>query len=292
VWNALDFASTESGPDDIVGAIVDHREVFLGGRQKFEIWYNSGDADFPLSRTASGYMEIGLASKFGITKADNSVFFAASDGTLRRVNGYTPAIISTVAIQQAIAKFTNKECVAISWLENNHTMVAFLYAQGAFVYDVSTQLWHERQSYGFDNWVVGHVISLPNMTLAADSNSNRIGILAADVYTEWGQPMVSTVVSPSAPNGPHAMLELEFEMGVGGLSDTDNPDVMLQFSEFGGREGTWSNEIWRKLGQAGDFKRKAIFNRLGTPRYGNRVYRYRFSSPHRRTLVQALLNGS
>jgi hypothetical protein len=288
-WNALDFATTESGPDDIVGSVVDHREAFFGGRQKFEVWYNSGDADFPLSRTASGYMEIGLVSKFGITKADNSVFFAASDGTLRRVNGYTPARISTTAIEQAIAKYASQDCIAFSWIENGHTMVAFSYVESTFVYDVSTQLWHERQSYGRKNWVVGHVARGENVTLAADSRSNRIGILSADVFTEWDQPMVSSVVSPTTPDVPHSSLELEFESGVGTTGQGADPQVMLQFSEDGGR--TWSNEIRRPLGQRGDFKRKSLFNRLGKPRLGNRVYRASISDPVRRTLIQALLNG-
>jgi len=287
VWNALDFATTESGPDDIVGAITDHREVFLGGRQKFEVWYNSGDAQFPLSRTASGYMEIGLASRFGLTKADNSIFFAASDGTFRRVNGYTPVRISTTALEQTIVKFVNQECVASSWIESGHTMVSFSYTQGTFVYDVSTQLWHERQSYGFDNWSIGFLVRMPNMTLVGDTQSNRIGILSADVFREWDQPMVATAVSPTTPNGPHSSLELEFESGVGGIGE--EPPVMLQYSEDGGR--LWSNEIWRSLGQQGDFKRKVIYNRLGTPRLQNRVYRYSISHPCRRTLIAAHLNG-
>jgi len=289
-WNALDFATTESGPDDIVGAIVDHREVFLGGRQKFEVWYNSGSADFPLTRTASGYMEIGLASRFAITKADNSVFFAASDGTLRRVNGYTPARISTTAIEQAIAKFTSKDCIALSWVENGHTMVGFSYADNTFVYDASTQLWHERQTYGMKNWTVGFVVRGEGITIVGDANSNRIGILSADVFGEWDEPLVSSIVSPTTPNVQHASLQLEYESGVGTIDGQGvDPKVMLQYSEDGGR--TWSNEIRQPLGQRGDFKRKAIFNRLGTPRLGNRVYKASISDPVRRTLIQALLNG-
>jgi len=289
-WNALDFASTESGPDDILGAIVDHREVFFGGRQKFEVWYNSGSADFPLTRTASGYMEIGLASKYGLVKSDNSVFFPASDGTFRRVNGYTPARISTTAIEQAIAKMANQECIGHSWIENGHSMVGWTYDERTFIYDISTQLWHERESYGMDNWRAAFVLRGPNMTYVGDAHSNRLGILDSNTFMEWDSQLVSSAVSPSTPNVPHASLELEYETGVGTLDGQGvNPKVMLQYSEDGGR--TWSNEIWLPLGQRGDFKRKALCNRLGKPRLGNRVYRESVSDPVRRTLIQALLNG-
>jgi len=287
-FNALDFESAESTPGNIVGSITDHREVFLFKNDAAEVWYNSGNADFPLSRTASGFMEIGAASRFGITKADNAPFFAASDGTLRRVNGYTPVRISTTAIEQAIRKFSNPECICHSWAENGHTMAAFSYAEGTFIYDASTQLWHERQSYGQQNWRAAFVLRDDNITLVGDSLSNRLGILSADVFTEWDEPLVSTVVSPTTPRGQHSSLELEYESGVGTDGQGTDPQVMLQYSEDGGR--LWSNEIRRPLGQRGDFKRKAIFNRLGTPRLGNRVYRSSVSDPVRRTLIAAYLN--
>lgn len=288
VWNALDFASAESTAGDIVTGITDHREVFLFKRDAYEVWYNSGDADFPLSRTASGFGEIGCVSRFGATKADNSVFFPASDGTLRRVNGYTPVRISTTAIEQAITKYASQECIAHTWIENGHTMVGFTYQENTFIYDCSTQLWHERQSYGMKNWRAAFVLRAPNLTLVGDSTSNRLGILDSGTFNEWDQPLVSTVISPTVPSVPQASLELEFETGVGTNDGTD-PKVMLLFSEDGGR--TWGNEIWRSLGQRGDYKRKALYNRLGTPRLGNRVYKYLISSPARRTLIQALLNG-
>jgi hypothetical protein len=288
VWNGLDFASAESTPGDIVTGITDHREIFLFKRDAAEVWYNSGGADFPLSRTASGYLEKGCTSRFGATKADNSVFFAASDGTLCRVNGYTPVRISTTAIEQAIAKYASQECIAHTWIENGHTMVAFTFIENTFVFDASTQLWHERQSYGMKNWRAAFVLRGQNVTLVGDSQSNRLGILDSNAFSEWEQSLVSRVISPSTPDVPHSSLELEFETGVGTADNTD-PKVMLQLSEDGGR--TWDNEIWRSLGQRGDFKRKAIWNRLGTPRLGNRVYQYSISSATRRTLIQALLNG-
>lgn len=298
LFNALDFASAESTPGDIVTGIVDHREVFLFKRDTSEVWYNSGDADFPLSRTASGYMEKGCVSRFGATKADNSVFFAASDGTLCRVNGYTPVRISTTAIEQAIAKYASQECIAHTWIENGHTMVAFTYVENTFVYDASTQLWHERQSYGLKNWRVAFVLRGDNMTLVGDSTSNRLGILSAELFAEWDQPLVSSVTSPPVPHPQdqetlqHAYLELIFEQGVGlNTGQGSDPKVMLQWSDSDGR--TWSNELWRSLGKRGDFQAAALYSRLGqTSRRQGRVYRYSCSDPTRRTLIQALTNNA
>ena len=291
-WDALDFASAEAAPDDVVVGIVDHRELFLFGRQTTEVWYNSGDPAFPLSRTSSGFMEIGTTSKYGPAKIDNSIFFPATDGTVRRVNGYTPVRISQTAMEQAIAKYAAQECVGSTWIENGHSMYGLTYNEATWVYDVSTQLWHERQSYGYSNWRAAFVLRGNNTTYVGDRTSNKLGILDAGTFTEWGDTLVSQVAAPAIAQDnlliPHASLELVFEQGVGTTGQGEDPRVMLDWSDDGGR--TWSNEIWRQLGKAGDFRRAALFNRLGQSR--DRVYRYKVSDPVRRTLIQAILKNA
>lgn len=290
-WDALDFASAEASPDDVVVGITDHREVFLFGRDSTEVWYDSGDPAFPLARTASGYMEVGTTSKYGPAKIDNSIFFPASDGTVSRVNGYTPLRVSTTAIEQAIAKFKPQECKGKAWIENGHAMYGLTYEEGTFVYDISTQLWHERQSYLQSNWRAAFVIRGENVTLVGDSQSNRLGILDAETFAEWDQPLVSSVTAPSISedNQPivHSSLDLIFDNGVGTSSGQGfNPQVMLDWSDDGGRK--FGTELWRSLGKIGDNRSAARYNRLGQPK--DRVYRYTISDPVRRTLIMALLN--
>lgn len=293
VWNALDFASAEAAPDDVVVGIVNHRELALFGRTTTEFWYDSGDPDFPLTRTASGFMEVGCTSKYGPVNVDNSIFFPATNGTVCRVNGYTPVRISTNAIEQAIAKYASQECVGNAWIENGHEMYGLTYAENTFVYDISTGLWHERQSYGMPNWRALFAIRGNNQTLVGDRLSNRLGILDANTFQEWGETLVASVTSPAVAQEnqpiPHASLDLIFEQGVGDPAGQGyDPKCMLDWSDDGGR--TWSNELWRSLGKAGEFKRVARYNRLGSPR--DRVYRYKISDPVRRTLIQALLNNA
>lgn len=292
-WDALDFASAEASPDDVVVGITDHREVFLFGRDSTEVWYDSGDAAYPLTRTASGYMEIGTTSKYGPAKIDNSIFFPATDGTIRRVNGYTPVRISTTAIEQAITKFKPQECVGQAWIENGHSMYGLTYEEGTFVYDISTQLWHERQSYLQSNWRAAFVLRGENVTLVGDRLSNRLGILDASTFAEWDQTLVSSVTAPSIAQGTdylqHSSLDLIFDNGVGTSTGQGfDPKVMLDWSDDGGR--TFGVELWRSLGKSGEFNRIARWNRLGQSI--DRVYRYTVSDPVRRTLIQALWNES
>lgn len=292
-WNALDFASAEAAPDDIVVGIVDHRELFLFGRETVEVWYNSGDTDFPLKRTASGFMEIGCNSKYGPAKINNSIYFPANDGTIRRVDGYTPVRVSTTAVEQAIEKYVDKQGVGKTWIENGHSMYGITYTEATWVLDISTNLWHKRKSYGYNNWRAQFLLRAANKTFVGDTHSNRLGTLDPETFMEWDQPMVASATSPaiSQNNEPiqHAVLELVFEQGVGNYTAQGaNPKVMLQWSDDGGR--TFSSEIWRELGRAGDFTRPATFNRLGQSL--DRVYRYSISDPVRRTLILATLKNA
>lgn len=298
-WNALDFASAEAAPDDVVVGIVNHRELFLYGRETTEVWYNSGDQAFPLARTASGFMEIGTTSKYGPVSNDNTMFFPGNDGLFYRVNGYTPVRISTTAIEQAIAKYPSQECKGLAWVENGHKMVGWTFDQNTFVYDISTQLWHERQSYGLSNWKAAFLVRGKNQTYVGDRTSNKLGILDADTFTEWGATMVASVTSPSIAHPPdvetlpHAYLDLVFEQGVGVVTGQgSDPKVMVRVSDDDGRS-FHPVEIWRSLGKIGDFKSSARINRLGTTnRNQGRVYRYEISDPVRRTLVQAFTDSA
>jgi hypothetical protein len=293
VWNALDFASAEADPDDIVTGIVDHRELFLFGRESTEVWYDAGNVDFPLTRTASGYMEVGCSSRFGPAKIDNSVFFPAHDGTVRRVNGYTPVRVSTHVVEQAIRRYANQEARGMAWVENGHSFYGLTYDESTWVLDIATEKWAERASYGFPNWRATCPVRAKNQTFVGDSLGPRLGVLDADTFTEWGDPLVASCTAPAVfnENKPvqHQRLELMFETGVGTLSGQgSDPRVMLQWSDDSGR--TWSNEHMRPLGKMGEFKSRAAWNRLGQSR--NRVYRYAVSDAVRRTLVMALLDAA
>lgn len=216
-WNALDFATAEGWPDDTLDLIVDHRELFLFGRETIEAWYNAGGADFPLERVPSGFIERGILSSGAVTKSDNTVFFAGNDGVFYRLDGYTPSRISTHAVEQAIENYADKTCNAFSMFESGHTFVVFKFAEGAWCYDVATGLWHERQSYGSDTWRVLGVARAFGRLIAIDEGTNKLGTFSSSTFTEWGDPLRASGTSIAVAESNrwifHSRLELVFEQG-------------------------------------------------------------------------------
>jgi hypothetical protein len=286
--DALDFASAERYPDNLVTGVVDKGEVILFGTESFEGFYDSGNSDFPITKIASADGEIGCPYPYAPKKADNGIFFPGHTGKVYRLAGYTPQVISTPVVEQAIAAATDRVFRGLTWGEPGHEFYALTCDDFSFVYDIANNLWHERESYGLDAWRWEFVIRAGEQWLIGDTESSAIGYLSASTATEFGATMRLECTSPPVGEDNkrtvHPRLELVFEQGVGlATGQGSDPMVMLQFSDDGGR--TWSSEKWRPLGAMGLFKTRAIWNRLGQAR--DRIYRYAISDPVRRTLILA-----
>lgn len=278
-WDALDFATAEGAADDLLWGLVERRELILFGRESIEIWYNSGATDFPFERVPNGFIEVGIMSARAAGKIANRVFFMGNDGIAYQMVGYDVSPISHVPLSQAIDGYT-KDCRCFTWNEAGHPMVAFKFPEACWVYDLTTQLWHNRQSYGSDTWDVTWTTKGFSGYLAGGSG---IGKFTPDVFTEFGGIMRAQCTSAAVADKnnllPHDRLELLFETGNEGT-------VMLRFSDNGGR--TWSNEKTASLGALGEYGTRVLFHRLGSSR--DRVYEYAISDPYRRTLISANLN--
>lgn len=287
-WDPLDFASAEDYPDDIVTGIVDHGELLLFGTDSGEGFWDSGNADFPLERVPSAQWEVGIAAVEALCKFDNGVAFVGNDFIVYRLNGYIPQRISEHSIESRLKNATDKDFRLFSWTEGGHKFLAVSCADFAFVYDVATQLWHERQSYGYAYWRPRFMLNAYKRWWAGDSLSNAVGELTPNVTTEWGGVLRSSATCPPITDDNkstiHNRLELIFESGVGDLTTTD-PQVMLRFSDNRGR--TWSNEKWRSLGAQGQYGRRTAWHGLGQAR--GRIYEWAISDPVRRTLIGATL---
>lgn len=287
-WDGLDFASAERYPDDLVGAIVNLGEIVLFGRESFEIWSDTGNSDFPLEQVGNGIGETGLLSRYAVNKAANVVVFISNKGKVCQLNGYTPQVISTPAIEQIIEDAPDKSCFSMTWSEGGHDFVAFSFDSATIVYDLSTQLWHRRASLGFARWRPLFILRCYDEWLVGDFYTNRIGILDPESFSEWSDTLWAMATAPPIADENrrinHSRLELVFESGVGlSTGQGSDPQVMLDWSDDGGR--TWSAQRYRSLGKIGEFRSRAVWNMLGQAR--DRVYRYQISDPVRRTLILA-----
>ena len=292
----LDFASAEGSPDGLVGIIVDHREAWLFGTDSVEVWYDAGLPDFPLTRIQGAFNEIGCVAAFSIAKLDNGLFWLGTDargqGIVYRANGYTGQRISTHAIEYAIAQYGNiSDAIAYTYQQEGHAFYVLTFPSGdaTWVYDVSTQAWHERA--GWDNGVfVRHrsncQCNFVGNTIVGDFENGNIYKLSLDVYADNGgiqKWLRSWRALPTGQNNlkrtAHHSLQLNCESGVG-LNDGQgsDPQAMLRWSDDGGH--TWSSEHWATMGKIGAYYQRVFWRRLGmTLKLRDRVYEVSGTDP-------------
>lgn len=295
----LDFATAEGSPDNIVALIVDHREVWLMGERTTEVWFNSGDTDFPFSRISGSFIEHGCAAKRSVCKLDNSVFWLGADdkgnGMVFRANGYTPQRISTHAIEYAIGQYSRvDDAVAWTYQQEGHSfyVLNFPTANATWCFDASTSLWHERAWTETDGTLGRHRgechMAFAGMNLVGDWQTGNIYALDLDVFTDNGNTIerirACQHISNDMKRVMYSALQIDMEAGVG-LSDGQgsDPQAMLQWSDDGGF--TWSNEAWASIGKMGERKTRVRWRRLGKSR--DRVFKLKISDPVKVVIVGA-----
>ena len=245
----LDFASAEGSPDNLVSMIVDHREVWLYGTNSVEVWYDAGNADFPLQRIQGAYNEIGCAATFSVAKLDNGLFWLGADargqGIVYRANGYTGQRISTHAIEYAIAQYPIiSDAVAYTYQQEGHAfyVLTFPSANATWVYDVSTQAWHERAAFSNGQFLRHRSncqMAYNSEIVVGDYANGNLYAFDLDVYADNGSAqkwLRSWRALPTGQNNlnrtAHHSLQLDCESGVG-VNNSAGTDPTYLLTESG-----------------------------------------------------------
>ena len=302
----LDFASAEGYPDNVISLIVDHREIFLFGTTSVEVWYDAGTPDFPLARIQGAFMEVGCEAAYSVAKLDNSVFWLGSDargrGIVYRANGYTPARISTNAVEYAIQGYGSiSDAIAYTYQQDGHPFYVLIFptADATWVYDVSTRLWHERAGFSNGQFVRHRSncqTSFNDEIVVGDYEDGRLYAFDLDVYADddqiqkWLRSWRALATGQNnLKRTAHHSLQLDAQTGVG-LNDGQgsDPQVMLRWSDDAGH--TWSNEHWKSMGAIGNYGYRTIWRRLGmTEKIRDRVYEVSGTDPVKIAIMGAEL---
>jgi hypothetical protein len=150
-WYGLDVAETSSSPDDRQAMAVSHRELWLFGSHLTEVWRNSGYSSFPFEPVGGVQIEHGIWAPYSVSSLDNTLYWVGADrlgnGQVWRANGYTPERVSTHAVEYFLKKTGRlQDAISYPYQEEGHSFYVLYVpdAETTFVFDVATNLWHER----------------------------------------------------------------------------------------------------------------------------------------------------
>jgi hypothetical protein len=279
-FDALNFATAEASPDDLVGMKVDHRQLLLFGKKTVEIWDNTGVQGFPFQRASNGFVEIGCLSGRSIQKQDNSLFWLADDYTIRRLDGATPIRVSHHGVEQSIVRATISACRSWAYSQGGHLFYAISFPEVTWVYDCTTQRWHNRSTYGFDYSTVSCHAQAFGIEIVGNSETAQIGKLDPDVYTEWGSTLRASwqyqAIYAEERRVIHDRISVVMEYGVGlTTGQGSDPVLMMDYSDDGGM--TWNSLPNKKIGPLGNYQYTVDWERTGSAR--QRSFRGAISDP-------------
>ena len=286
-WDLTVVTGVSVFSDNVLGMLVDHRQLWLWGPHEFVVYFDSGAQFFPFEVIPGGFGETGISAPRSTVQLDNSVLWLGADirgGAIAyKAAGYSPLRISNHAVEREWSTYkTTTDAVGYSYQEAGHSfyVIFFPTANKTWVFDVAVGMWHERDH--FDPTTATstahlsqcHIYSF-GKHLVGDWNSGNVYVMAIDTLTDNGGPI------RRVRRAPHISVEnewiffyrltLHLEVGLGpqpplldGLGNPRGPQITLRMSRDGSK--TWGPEHVRDCGQAGNYKKRVIWRRLGKAR--------------------------
>jgi hypothetical protein len=294
--DALDFASAESQPDNIVCHLVVGDEIMLLGELTTEFHFNSGNADFPFQRNRGRGFQIGCAAAHSAQTIDNGAFWLGNDkngtGIVYRLFEGKAQRISTQAVEQALQASTDISQARAYCYQRGGLTYYCVNAPGVkstWCYEVSTGAWHERCDRDADGQFKALRATCHMHAFGAHvvgDADGRLYKMDAAVYQLAGDPLVRERISPhEAVPGRMRQFFTPFYLDAttGEAPQGVDPQVELSWSKDSG--ATWSNAAIRSLGRVGERFARLLWTRLGASR--DRVWRVRFSGNAPFSIVDA-----
>lgn len=266
-FNATMYASAEGSPDNIIGLVSVHQQLWIFGTNSIEVWYNSGDALFPFDRIQGSFSLRGCVNYKTISATNNAVYWVGDDNVVYVSNGYTPQPISNSAVEYRLGTRGTKDFRAFTYTEEGHYFYVLTIDNDiTFVYDMKTQLWHNRESLG-GTWGIRDIqMNTSGILTGADKANGNIYTVGLDHYTENGQTIQRVAETSPFSNGVDyfTLNKFEIDMETGKSQINEEDTITLSFSDDGGVE--FRNDHTISLGAQGERKKRVIWRRLGRHR--------------------------
>lgn len=301
------FALKDNSQDNLVTLVQNNRELWMIGEATTEPWYNQGGVNFPFGRVDGAMIQMGCAAAQSVARTGKGLIWLGrserGENSVVMTQGYQYTVVSTPAISWALNQYpVVSDAIGYTYTEEGHEFYVLTLptADVTWVYDLTTQLWHQRASFDpaagkFHRQRVNCLVNFAGNRVGGDYANGRIYRQSRDYFADDQYPLVALRRSAHVWDKSdrarvmHSRLQIEFFPGCGlSTGQGSDPQAMLRWSNDGGQ--TWSNEHWTSIGQIGQTKGRVIWRRLGSAR--DRVYELRVSDPVRRDIAGASLSAS
>lgn len=300
-WDGLNFFTPSFKADKVKAVLTFREEIYCFGDETIEIYINDGTT--PFIRQARTSLYYGLTARDSVSSWHGGVFFLGKSKTggsevYMMGNNYALKPLSTPAISQLLNRATNEDAESYVLSTKDGHIFYHLHLPAlktTLVYDMTTGLWHERQSQrpysgadgSFDRDMYrGRCHTLfKGIDLFGDWYSGKI--FKEEGKLDDGNIRTLERISSVFHNELKfiSVYELELDINAGLL---DGSVIHLTYSLNGGN--TFEPERLIEVGALGEYDNRVIVPKLGTAR--NWVIKFKVTDPIDVTIMQARVRGA
>lgn len=300
--DALDYATAESQPDDLMTLKVIGDELWLFGRLSVEVWQPTGDLDLPFQRITGRIFGIGITARDTCQKINvNGIDKVCWVGTDRRVywTNPNPERLSTPWLEAKLRKATvsatdnsvNPYGFTASW-EGHDFYVLHIPGEGTFACELTNGgQWDEWTSHerSFFRAAVS-AVGVNSQPLLGDDTGATIWEFVNTQETDGDDPVLFRFTGLlEVPDAPLRCNNVSLDLASGTSDDPEeDPTIRMDWSNDLGE--TFEEGEAQPLGRQGERNTRVMWSRLGMLRRPGRLFTWETTSPV--TVRKAKYNGS
>lgn len=287
-WDALDFFSAESEPDNLLDVIATKDNVYFLGQGTIEVWVPSA-GDPPFTRISNRLFPIGVIGTGCAVDLDNTVFLIGSDGILYRL-GDVPERLSDHALEERIAASTTRSMFRFDY--EGHKFCCIRLDDATFAYDVATGQICEFATYNETNWRAQCAINVGTTAYFGDDTDGTVWTFG-DTFQDDGSALEAYFTAALPINGGTVSFDsVEVRANVGWTEPLDGDDAspvieMRQSRDAGATFGNWREA---SLGGQGNYRTRAVFRRCGLFDSPGALFEFRITDQSPRRISGVFFN--
>lgn len=283
VWDPTQVLQRSDASDAWQSMLIVEPEVWLIGEKTSGVLFDNGASPFPFAPRKGLIIPYGTCAKHSpAVVGGNPIWLAQSKEGDRYVvgaQGYGATPISTKAMEWALSKYArvdDAEGFGHEYLGHQFYTLNFPSANATWVYDRTTDQWHERSTWDSAMaqekvWRARCHMKAFGVHIFGDRSSGGLYRADAELGFDFGEtPLRRLRRGPGLRRFGQRLFmnnwQLDLESGLGlPIGQGSDPQVMFRNSWDGGK--VWSNERWRSAGKQGDYGRLVRWNCIGSGRH-------------------------
>lgn len=271
-WPALNYAAAESRPDNLIDVVVINDQIAVIGQESIEFWQANptGDQTLPFTRIDGLTYSKGAMNTGAAVYADNTLIWVGNDAVVYR-RGAVPLRISDSGVEEQLKLAGTSYLSYFNWA--GHALLLLTLPTQSFFYDFQTKLWSEVSTYGFNGWRAQTCCTNGVAPLFADSGAAQLLQLDDTQIYDAGATVERRFAALLDSDGIVDNLWLDAQGGIGSEPSGNPIIVEVSYSRDGSQTfGPW---IQADLGKRGEYRKRAVWRRLGRFDYPGGVFWFR-----------------